>query len=39
MQTQYLMAIDVGGGSGRCLLLDPETGKTTTEKRNWEKPI
>ena len=38
MQTQYLMAIDVGGGSGRCLLLDPETGKTLSAKRNWTHP-
>ncbi len=38
MQTQYLMAIDVGGGSGRCLLLDPETGKTVSAKRSWTHP-
>jgi len=38
MKTQYLMAIDVGGGSGRCLLLDPETGTTKTAKRNWTHP-
>lgn len=38
MKTQYLMAIDVGGGSGRCLLLDPETGATYSAKRNWTHP-
>ena len=26
MKTRYLMAIDVGEGSGRWLLLDPDTG-------------
>jgi len=38
MKTQYLMAIDVGGGSGRCLLLDPETGAIKTAKRSWTHP-
>ncbi len=38
MKTHYLMAIDVGGGSGRCLLLDPETGATVTAKRSWAHP-
>jgi len=38
MKTQYLMAIDVGGGSGRCLLLDPETGAIETAKRSWTHP-
>ena len=39
MKTQYLMAIDIGGGSGRCLLLDPETGTVKTAKRNWTHPV
>jgi sugar (pentulose or hexulose) kinase len=39
MKTQYLMAIDVGGDSGRCLLLDPETGATRSAKRNWTHPV
>ncbi|HOX14556.1 MAG TPA: NAD(P)-dependent oxidoreductase [Smithellaceae bacterium] len=39
MKTQYLMAIDVGGGSGRCLLLNPETGAIKTAKRNWTHPV
>lgn len=38
MKTRYLMAMDVGGGSGRCLLLDPETGATTAAKRSWTHP-
>jgi autoinducer 2 (AI-2) kinase len=38
MAKNYLMAIDVGGGSGRCLLLDPETGATRSAKRNWTHP-
>ena len=38
MKTHYLMAIDVGGGSGRCLLLNPETGAAETVKRNWVHP-
>jgi len=38
MKTQYLMAIDIGGGSGRCLLLDIETGAVKTAKRNWTHP-
>ena len=39
MKTQYLMAIDVGGGSGRCLLLDPETGSIKTARRSWTHPV
>lgn len=38
METRYLMAIDVGGGSGRCLLLDPDTGATWAAKRGWTHP-
>lgn len=38
MKTHYLMAFDVGGGSGRCLLLNPETGATVTAKRSWTHP-
>ncbi|MEN6474553.1 MAG: NAD(P)-dependent oxidoreductase [Syntrophaceae bacterium] len=38
MKTRYLMAIDVGGGSGRCLLLDPDTGATSAAKRRWTHP-
>jgi len=39
MKKTYLMAIDVGGGSGRCLLLDTETGAVKTAKRNWTHPV
>lgn len=35
MKTQYLMAIDVSGGSGRPLLPDPATGATKMAKRSW----
>ncbi|HQP31316.1 MAG TPA: FGGY family carbohydrate kinase, partial [Deltaproteobacteria bacterium] len=38
MKTRYLMAIDVGGGSGRCLLLDSDTGATWAAKRGWTHP-
>ena len=38
MGKQYLMALDVGGGSGRCLLLDVETGAVSTTKRDWVHP-
>jgi len=38
MKTRYLMAIDVGGGSGRCLLLNPDTGTTWAAKRSWNHP-
>ena len=38
MKTNYLMAIDVGGGSGRCLLLDPDTGTAHSAQRNWTHP-
>lgn len=33
-----MMALDVGGGSGRCLVLDQDTGSTTTAKRTWTHP-
>ncbi len=39
MKTRYLMALDAGGGSGRCLLLDPETGANTTARRSWVHPV
>jgi sugar (pentulose or hexulose) kinase/phosphoglycerate dehydrogenase-like enzyme len=35
MGKSYLMAFDLGGGSGRCLLVDVETGDTYSSKRNW----
>lgn len=38
MSNKYLMALDVGGGSGRCLLVDVETGELTTAKRDWVHP-
>jgi sugar (pentulose or hexulose) kinase/phosphoglycerate dehydrogenase-like enzyme len=38
MGRDYLMALDVGGGSGRCLLLDPRTGAIHSSKRDWVHP-
>lgn len=38
MTRGFLMAMDVGGGSGRCLLLDPDDGSTYTAKRDWTHP-
>ena len=33
------MALDVGGGSGRCLLLEVDTGRTFEAKRTWSHPV
>lgn len=38
MGSSYLMALDVGGGSGRCLVLNLESGSAITAKRNWTHP-
>lgn len=38
MGKKYLMALDAGGGSGRCLLLDVATGETVTATRSWSHP-
>ncbi len=38
MKKNYLMALDVGGGSGRCLLLEPTTGEVIVAKREWSHP-
>lgn len=39
MGRSFLMAFDLGGGSGRCLLADTETGVTFSAKRNWSHPV
>jgi len=39
MKPTYLMAIDVGGGSGRCLVLNSETGAVVSAKRAWTHPV
>jgi len=39
MKKRYLMALDVGGGSGRCLLLDPDSGKVWTAQQSWTHPV
>ncbi len=39
MGKSFLMAFDLGGGSGRCLLADLDTGITYSTKRNWSYPV
>jgi autoinducer 2 (AI-2) kinase len=39
MSRNYLLSYDVGGGSGRCLLIDPANGEITTAKRVWTHPV
>jgi len=34
----YVIGLDFGGGGGRCLLLDLETGSTTSSARSWQFP-
>lgn len=38
MGGRFLMALDAGGGSGRCLLVDVDTGATFTAQRDWTHP-
>src|SRR5512136_2120641 len=38
MSGKYLMGLDVGGGGGRCLLVNSETGETTSVFRAWILP-
>ena len=35
MGPSYLMGLDAGGGSGRCLLVELDTGAVTTAVRRW----
>lgn len=35
---EYLAALDAGGGSGRCLLVELKTGKMVAAKREWSHP-
>ncbi|MHB1319888.1 MAG: hypothetical protein ACYCYF_14840, partial [Anaerolineae bacterium] len=35
MPARYLMGLDLGGGGGRCLLVDAESGATTMSTRAW----
>jgi sugar (pentulose or hexulose) kinase/phosphoglycerate dehydrogenase-like enzyme len=39
MKKRYVMALDVGGGSGRCLLLDPDSGGVWTAQQAWTHPV
>jgi sugar (pentulose or hexulose) kinase/phosphoglycerate dehydrogenase-like enzyme/ribulose-5-phosphate 4-epimerase/fuculose-1-phosphate aldolase/putative sterol carrier protein len=38
MSPNYLMGLDVGGGGGRCLLVDVASGVLTTTFRPWTHP-
>ena len=38
MSQGYLIGLDAGGGSGRCLVLDVETGAVTVAMRPWTHP-
>jgi len=38
MTKKYLMGLDVGGGGGRCLLVDIETGETVSIFHGWILP-
>jgi len=37
--SEYTLGLDFGGGSGRALLLDLETGSATSAARSWSFPI
>jgi len=39
MGRSFLMAFDLGGGSGRCILVDLETGAAFSTKRDWSYPV
>ena len=35
MKSQYIMGLDAGGGGGRCLLVEVESGQMVTAFRSW----
>ncbi len=39
MARSLLMAFDLGGGSGRCMLVDPEKGMLSMASRSWTHPV
>jgi autoinducer 2 (AI-2) kinase len=39
MATSWLMSLDIGGGTGRCLLVDTATGRIVTSARAWRHPV
>ncbi len=39
MASRYLMGLDVGGGSGRCLVVDVDTGAMAFGARGWTHPV
>ncbi len=38
MSSRYLMGLDAGGGGGRCLLVDVESGRIVRALRRWRHP-
>jgi autoinducer 2 (AI-2) kinase len=36
--SNYLMSLDIGGGSGRCLLVNTDTGEATVRQARWSHP-
>jgi L-ribulose-5-phosphate 4-epimerase len=38
MTAKYLMGLDIGGGGGRCLLVNTETGAAASVFRSWSHP-
>src|SRR5262245_14155321 len=39
MSQRFVMGLDVGGGKGRCLLLDIDDGRTISTFRRWRHPV
>ncbi len=39
MSKQYVLGIDLGGSSVRCLLVNTQTGATATASRSWSFPV
>ncbi|MDP7115247.1 MAG: hypothetical protein QGH45_24945, partial [Myxococcota bacterium] len=39
MASRYLMGLDAGGGGGRCLLVDVDTGAMAFGARGWSHPV
>ena len=39
MASRYVMALDVGGGGGRCLVVDVDSGARATGARAWTHPV
>jgi autoinducer 2 (AI-2) kinase len=39
MSKKYLIGLDAGGGSGRCLIVNVETGEIASAQRGWSHPL